>query len=77
MKLLRVPGFGVNSVDKMLKVRRYRVLRLEDFLRLRVAWKRAKPFVITADYRPATQLQNSDRLAAYFRPAPEQLAFAV
>lgn len=76
-ELLRVPGFGVNSVDKMLKVRRYRVLRLEDLLRLRVAWKRAKPFVITTDYRPAAQLQNSERLAAYFRPEPAQLAFAV
>lgn len=76
-ELLRVPGFGVNSIDKMLKVRRYRALRLEDLLRLRVAWKRAKPFVITPDYRPAAQLQNSDNLAAYFRPEPAQLAFAV
>ena len=75
--LLRIPGFGVKSVNRLLSVRRYRTLRLEDLLRLRVAWKRAKPFVIAADYRPSGHLAGGDKLAEYMRPAPRQLELGV
>lgn len=73
-QLLRIPGFGVRTVQTILKVRRYRSLRLEDILRLKVAWKRAKPFVIALDYHPSTLLLDSQNLARYLRPGPEQLA---
>ena len=75
-KLLRIPGLGVRSVNTLLSVRRFRRIRLEDLLRLKVAWKRAKPFVIAADYRPSTLLLDSEHLANYLRPAPKQLHFA-
>lgn len=74
-QLLRVPGFGVRSIQTMLSVRRYKRLRLEDILRLRVAWNRAKAFVIAADYKPSNQLQHPDHLQAYLRPSPTQLSF--
>ena len=75
-QLLRIPGFGVRTVQTILKVRRYRRLRLEDILLLKVAWRRAKPFVIAADYNPSTLLLDSEHLGRYLRPAPEQLTLA-
>lgn len=46
--LLRVPGFGVRTVARVLRMRRHRALTLEDLARLRVPCKRAAPFVVTA-----------------------------
>lgn len=53
-QLLRVPGFGVRSVEKMLQIRRYHKLILADLVKLRVALNRAKPFILTADYGKST-----------------------
>jgi len=53
--LLRIPGIGARSVGRILKTRRYRQLQIEDLKKLRVAWRRAAAFVITADYNPALQ----------------------
>jgi len=75
--LLRIPGVGVATVNKLLAVRRHKRLRLDDLLKLRVAWKRAKPFVIALDYRPALNLLDSSKLAAYFHPEPQQLSLAI
>lgn len=50
--LLRIPGIGVRSVDRIVKVRRFHRIRLEDLARLRVALNRAKWFVVTADHNP-------------------------
>lgn len=72
-QLLRIPGFGVRTVNTLLKVRRYRTLRLEDILRLRVAWKRAKPFVIALDYRPSLALLDGVQLSSYLRAPSTQL----
>ncbi|MES2641401.1 MAG: putative DNA modification/repair radical SAM protein [Myxococcota bacterium] len=51
-RLLRVPGMGVRSVDRILETRRHRRLTLVDLARLRVALGRARPFVVTDDYNP-------------------------
>jgi predicted DNA-binding helix-hairpin-helix protein len=50
--LLRVPGIGVRSVDRIVAARRHRRLRFDDLLRLRVSRERAMPFVVVDDYRP-------------------------
>ncbi len=76
-QLLRIPGLGVQSVNKLLSIRRYCQVRMQDLLRLRVAWKRAKLFVIAADYTPSLQLLDSEHLAAHLRPEPQQLQMAV
>jgi putative DNA modification/repair radical SAM protein len=52
-ELLRVPGLGVRSVDRILKVRRWRGLRLADLRDLGVRMRRSGPFIIAAD-RPAS-----------------------
>jgi putative DNA modification/repair radical SAM protein len=49
--LLRVPGMGVKSVDKILRARRFRRLRLEDLARLRLPMAKVAPFVVTPDHR--------------------------
>jgi putative DNA modification/repair radical SAM protein len=52
-ELLRVPGFGVQNVQRMIKIRRFAQLRLEDLGRLRVPLSKAKPFIVAADHNPA------------------------
>jgi putative DNA modification/repair radical SAM protein len=73
--LLRVPGLGVRNTDRILRIRRWSRLRLDDLARLRVDLKKALPFLITADHNPARYGLDSDRLRARFAPPPEQLEF--
>ncbi|MFO1241762.1 MAG: putative DNA modification/repair radical SAM protein [Rickettsiales bacterium] len=72
-QLLRIPGIGARTVHKLLEIRRYKKIVLQDLLTLRVAWKRAKSFVIAADYRP--NMPQGDQLAAQLRPAAQQMEF--
>lgn len=58
--LLRIPGVGARNVKRILTLRRHRRLRTEDLRKLRVAWKRTRSFVITADHNPA--LRELDRV---------------
>lgn len=51
-QLLRVPGLGVGSVDKLLAARQQRRLRRADLLVLGPSGKKALPFVVTVDHRP-------------------------
>ena len=50
--LLRVPGLGVRSVDRIIASRRWRRVRVEDLARLRVPLRRVLPFVETEDHVP-------------------------
>lgn len=74
-QLLRIPGMGPRSVEKILKIRRYVRIRLEDLINLKVALNRAKPFIVAANYAP-TPLLDSTKLGAYFKPEPQQTSFA-
>ena len=69
--LLRVPGFGVQTVDRLLAARRVRRLRHADLARLHVPLKKVLPFVGAADYRPGRALDAAD-LAAQLAPPPVQ-----
>jgi predicted DNA-binding helix-hairpin-helix protein len=66
-ELLRVPGFGVRNVKRMLKIRRYTRLRLADLVQLRVPLSKAKSFIVTADYNPAVLRLDSVSLPGSFR----------
>jgi putative DNA modification/repair radical SAM protein len=70
--LLRVPGLGVRNVDRIIRVRRWSSVRLQDLLRLRVPLKKALPFIETADHHPARRLEDGN-LVARLTPPPEQL----
>jgi putative DNA modification/repair radical SAM protein len=75
--LLRVPGLGVKTVDRILQTRRHRTLRLDDLARLRVSLQKVAPFLVALDHRPAAQLDAEAlgrRLAPRLQPKPQQLA---
>jgi putative DNA modification/repair radical SAM protein len=60
-KLLRVPGLGVRTVDRILASRRFAKIRLADLNKLRVSLKKVRPFVTTADHNPdALRLDRAD-----------------
>ncbi|MEX1827793.1 putative DNA modification/repair radical SAM protein [Luteibacter sp. CQ10] len=50
--LLRVPGLGVKTVDKMIAMRAHKRIRYDDLVRLRVPVRKVAPFVETIDHRP-------------------------
>ena len=72
--LLRVPGLGARAVDKILRARRHTRLRLDDVARLTSALKRARPFLIAADYHPAGGLTDRLDLRARLADPPKQLS---
>ncbi len=73
--LLRIPGVGQKSVRGILRTRRHHRLRIVDLEKLRVAWKRAAPFVVTADHNPALRLLDALALRAHVRPQRQLLLF--
>ncbi len=50
--LLRVPGIGYKNVERILKVRRYHALLLEDLRKLNVRIKSALPYLVAVDHLP-------------------------
>ncbi|MFN4243575.1 MAG: putative DNA modification/repair radical SAM protein [Tepidisphaerales bacterium] len=56
--LLRVPGLGVRTVQRLLQIRRLRQVTLADLQRLRVPLAKARGFVVTADHRPRLDLRR-------------------
>ena len=62
--LLRVPGFGVRNVSRILQIRRYHAITLADLTRLRVPLAKAKFFIVTADMNAATRRLDSPQLPA-------------
>lgn len=71
--LLRVPGLGARTVKRILAARSHRAMRLGDLSRLRVAMRKALPFIITADYRPRAGVTDHEGLRARLAPPSEQL----
>ena len=53
--LLRVPGLGVRTVDRLLAARRHRKLRYADLARLRCNVRKARDFVVTIDHHPRAE----------------------
>ncbi|MDO8913781.1 MAG: putative DNA modification/repair radical SAM protein [Phenylobacterium sp.] len=70
--MLRVPGLGVRSVERMIDIRRYKQLTLEDVKRLTRRLDKLKPFIVTADWRPGALTDKAD-LRARLAP-PTQLS---
>jgi putative DNA modification/repair radical SAM protein len=69
--LLRIPGFGVRAVDRILRIRKHHRLRDFDLAKLHVPLSRARHFIVTADSRPT--LLDASVLAAQIGPKPSQL----
>jgi putative DNA modification/repair radical SAM protein len=70
--LLRVPGLGVTSVNKILSIRRYHDITWHDLVKMRLPLQKIKPFICVADYKPASTLLDSESLFKSLSP-PSQL----
>ena len=71
--LLRVPGFGVNTVDRIIKTRVHRRLHIDDLARLHLPLRKAKPFIIADGWAPGHLLDRA-HLESLLRPKPAQLS---
>jgi predicted DNA-binding helix-hairpin-helix protein len=74
-QLLRVPGLGVRSVERILKLRRHRRIRLEELRNLGISLAKIAPFVTGASGAGAASARALlDRIDLRARFAPEQLS---
>ena len=71
--LLRVPGFGVKTVNRILAARRHRTLRYEDLQRMGASLKKARAFIQAEGWTPGALTDSAD-LRAQFAAPPEQLS---
>lgn len=73
--LLRVPGLGVKSVNRIVSIRRWRTLRLEDIGRLCRGIDKVRPFITTLDWTPGGLTDAADlRVRLSPKPGPVQLS---
>lgn len=71
--LLRVPGFGTKTVDRIIAARRQRTLGWDDLVRIGALMGKAQPFVTLPGWSPGA-LTDSENLRARYAPAPDQLS---
>ena len=71
--LLRVPGFGTRTVDRILAARRQRRLGWDDLVRIGAPMAKAQPFVTVPGWSPGALTDSAD-LRARYAPPPEQLS---
>ena len=74
--LLRVPGLGARAVDRIMLARRHTTLRLADVARVPAGLKRARPFLVTPDWRPLRQADCADLRQRLVPAAPQTDLFA-
>jgi putative DNA modification/repair radical SAM protein len=73
-ELLRIPGFGRQTVTRILAARRHTSLGVQELRRIGARLNVAKPFILTRDSRPSP----ADAVpAARIAVAPQQLALAL
>ncbi|MBN9026321.1 putative DNA modification/repair radical SAM protein [Kaistia sp. MMO-174] len=71
-ELLRVPGLGAKTVERLISARRHRTLRSDDLARRRLPLAKLMPFVVLGDHKPSGLL-DSEHLPALLRPKPVQM----
>ena len=70
--LLRVPGFGVRNVKRVLMARRHGRLCGAVTARLKAPMSKLLPFVLLADHHPRKALDDPAALRAQLAPPPRQ-----
>ncbi|MGY2197901.1 putative DNA modification/repair radical SAM protein [Pseudomonas gingeri] len=73
--LARIPGIGLRSVQRLVALRRERRIRYDDLIQMRCVLDKARPFIVTSDYRPPQAEMRSGLLRARLREpqAPLQM----
>jgi predicted DNA-binding helix-hairpin-helix protein len=75
-QLLRVPGFGVKVVDRIVRSRRFGRLRYADLKRLGAVLRKARHFITTLDYHPSGDMSSQRlRAAVGIAASPQQSLF--
>ena len=74
-ELLRVPGLGVKSVDRIVRIRRLTALRLDDVARLTRSTKVLSKFVSTLDWTPGATLDAAALAGSVSRPSAQLTLF--
>lgn len=74
--LLRVPGLGVKSVNRIVSIRRWRTLRLEDIGRLCRGIDKVRPFITALDWTPGGLTDAAD-LRARLSPEPRPVQLSL
>ncbi len=72
-RLLRVPGLGVNAVNRIIASRRYHRLTLADIARMTASIDKVRPFITCVDWTPGGLLDDQ-RLKQKLTPVPQQLS---
>ncbi len=71
-KLLRVPGLGARSVDRLIASRRFHAIRMEHLAKLRVSLPKVRPWVTAQDHNPeALRVDRSDLRDRVVKPAQQ------
>ncbi len=71
--LLRVPGLGINAVNRIVAARRFHRLRLDDVARFTASIEKVRPFISAADWTPGG-LTDDAKLRQKLAPPPEQMS---
>jgi putative DNA modification/repair radical SAM protein len=71
--LLRVPGLGINAVNRIVGARRLHRLRLDDVARFTASIEKVRPFISAADWTPGG-LTDDARLRQKLAPPAEQMS---
>jgi putative DNA modification/repair radical SAM protein len=66
--LLRVPGLGQRSVDRIIRARRLHRLTLSDLRTLKVRLALSRPFIICADWRPGRAASAAPVVEQFVQP---------
>ena len=75
--LLRVPGLGVHSVNKLLAARHWRTLHRQDLKQLKVPLAKVLPFVECVGWSPGRSLDDpalASKLVQPMAPQPQQIS---
>ena len=75
--LLRVPGLGRRTVDRIVRARRVRSIRSDDLKRLGVSAAKVMPFIVLPDSRPRSNAVESMEFATVARNSRSQLELQI
>lgn len=73
--LLRVPGIGYRNVQRILSIRRYHRLSLDDLRKLNVRVKHAQPFITASDHVPQLHRLDAPELGTTIAAPPQMELF--
>ncbi len=72
-RLLRVPGLGVTGVDRLISVRRYKRLTLEDVKRACRSLAKVRPFIVADGWSPGALTDSAGLRGLLPKERPRQL----